>query len=495
MKEHLDEHTIELYVLNPSMLESDLRRRVAEHLGRCVGCADLEQRFRSFYADVEKELEKPPSERVSALAAALLSGRRRSLPERSLVRQSKEIRENLDRFSAQSSRRPYPLTRRIAHLIRLYPIRIGAVAAVGIAGIFAFVFLFKPGSTSNPTFLSVERGVMSVYGENGELLWKKAVAGIPDGRSDMPVNIGRVEKRYFLLADIDGDGKNVILLSGPTDPSLKSSFATDTLYCFEGDGSLRWRAGAGSLAVFGDHTYASRQLFIDWTTVKRRNHPPKLFAVVRDYAYSPSKMMELDTQTGYELSAYHNRGHADKLFVTDLTRDGNEELLWGGINDGFNKAFLAVLDAASVSGYAPVPEHFQPVKHQPGSELFFILFPQSRVGKALSTVPYNAVAAITPCASGGVSVNVEDFSVPGDPSLSGSILYSFTSTMSCNNSIPGDGWLGTAQRAPKSLGLSLLHEVEIIQTFKDSLLYWDGSRFVHTSTPSRHRLSPPHIGG
>ncbi len=497
MSVHIDEHTIELYVLDSSTLGEELRQRVADHLGRCVSCADLEQRFRSFYADVEKELQRPATERDAAFAEALLAGRRPSLPERGLTRQSKQLRDELDRVSADVSSRSHSVVRRFSNLVRTYPVRSGVVAAMSFAGMFAVSTLFNSGETGNPTFLKVDQGVMSVFGVQGELLWQKAVIGIPDGRSDVPVNLDLQEKRYFSITDIDGNGKNVVLLSGPAKSTQKSGIGSDTIYCYEGDGSLRWRTAAGSLAVFGESgkTQVSRKLFIDWTTARAKDHAPRLFAIVRDYSYSPSKLAEIDTRTGVELSAYHNRGHAERLLATDVANDGKEELVWGGINDGFNQAFVAILDPENVIGHSPVPQKFHPVDQPPGSELYYILFPQSTVGKALSTAPYNSTAFIFPREGGGVGVSVSDFIRVGDTDLSGGILYSFTPKVTCINSVPGDGWLGSAQRIPESSNFNLSREEEKIRTLKDSLLYWNGDSFVKSPTPNKKNIAKlPGIG-
>lgn len=496
MSQHLDEHTIELYVLDPAVLDADVCQRVKQHLAECAACADLEQRFRSFYAEVERELQKPPTDRDAAFSDSLLAPRRRSLPERGLEHQSARVRDSLEKVSSEVSTPSPSFLRRVTRVIRTHPVRSGVFATFAAAAIVALFSLFKPGTAGNPTFLKVDKGLVSVFGEQGELLWQKLVTGIPDGRSDVAVSLDLQEKRYFSITDIDGNGRNVVLLSGPTPASRKAVLATDTLYCYEGDGTLRWRAGAGSLAVFGESGKAqsTRKLFVDWTTVQRKDHPPKLFAIARDYSYSPAKVAEIDARTGRELSSYHNRGHAQRLLATDVTNDGNEELVWGGINDAYNNAFVAVLDPHNVKGHAPVPDMFHPVSEPAGSEMYYILFPQSPVGKALSTAPYNATNVITPREGGGFNVGAVDFISPQDETLNGSILYSFNSSLRCESSITGDGWIGAAQRA-KHLGFDILLEAERVRTFKDSLMYWNGDGFVNTPTRVMRHGKPAHLGG
>ncbi|MGA9118849.1 MAG: hypothetical protein WB699_05745 [Bacteroidota bacterium] len=56
---HAEEHTLDLYVLNPELLDADLRTALREHLDCCAGCRNLAETIRAFYNELDRHLSGP----------------------------------------------------------------------------------------------------------------------------------------------------------------------------------------------------------------------------------------------------------------------------------------------------------------------------------------------------------------------------------------------------------------------------------------------------
>ena len=266
-----------------------------------------------------------------------------------------------------------------------------------------------------------------------------------------------------------------------------SSFAQDTLHCIEGDGTLRWSAWAGEPVRFGKHeftTHAQMGIYGFQVTRGVDGRLPSLYVVARSTQYFPSKLMRLDPQTGRELERYWHAGAIQKLSLMDVAGDQREEILIGGFNELYGMAFVAMLDQSGLHGCGPGPEDARPDGVTSAGERYYMLFPQTDLGKILSPVPFNVVSGIVPGARPYFQVYVDE-SVRDTAKATATLVYTLDSTMRVVTVVTGNTF--------EKLYDGFFHQGKLAHPrdrfYKDelatSVLYWDGERFVRHHAMNR----------
>ena len=135
-----------------------------------------------------------------------------------------------------------------------------------------------------PSVVVIEGPVMEVRDSGGNLLWNRKFPG--HGGQWLTGN-EQTRRPVARILDIDGDGRPEVLFSyGVND------FEESALYCFEGDGELRWRFGHNARKTFGErefHRFAG--FFIDLVEAGER---PLLLVVSYHARYFPSRLVLLE---------------------------------------------------------------------------------------------------------------------------------------------------------------------------------------------------------
>lgn len=490
--DHIDRHIFETYLLNPKSVSREESVKINEHLTECRLCAEEYRRLQEFYIALEDKLKQQPALRDKEIAERLTDDKHHTLPEQGL-----ELRRRKDSVGEMLDSRAeviVPSKRSGAHKVvtymRMYPMRTATFSALGAAAIALFVLTTRPSRDSNPTFVAVQKAVLTTYNKEGEALWTKSAAGIPDLRSDEQPDVGTIGKRCLSIADFDGNGVNEVLVSGP---DYGGDFSPDTLYCFDQNGSLRWKAGVGQMISFGKQGQAqhSTNFIVDWLVVKRRPEDrDQLFVISHDRIFSPAKLAEIDVKTGIEKQSYFNRGHCAILRSADVDSDGVNELLVAGENDGYNKACIAILDPSRVRGFGPVPDHYQPVDNgMKGSEKYYILFPKTDLGDLVRRAPFNHVREIVITQRGNLIVHINESTGSAELGDQGSVLYTFDHSMNIESVALGDPFRVAYNRYVKEGKLKQPLTPAYTENLKNSILYWDGEKFVNIPASNKRSLN------
>jgi hypothetical protein len=280
---------------------------------------------------------------------------------------------------------------------------------------------------------------------------------------------------------------NEVLLSGVL---TQRPFAQDTLYCFNSDGKLRWKHGVGQAIAFGEMVFtAHSQWIINNFFIIENTERPRLFGLARVDPYFPSKLFELDPKDGRELQNYWHPGHLEHILILDVDLDGKQEIILGGGNNAYNRACLAVLDPSNLSGYGPATPEFAPKNLSKGKEKYYVLFPFTKLGKTIGTNPYNFVYKLIRNRDGSILAYTEE--VPGAPlGRRGGILYTFTSMMKVQTVVGGDSFIKLHGRLVKEGKLQERLGPAYWEELKNSVLYWDGERFVNHVTGNAWYSAP-----
>lgn len=468
---HLSIEDAESYLLRASFISFDQRRLIEEHVKNCIPCSELLRLTEEFHDDLEVSLSKSIPEEVLRLAETVSTQKHRLLlPSKSL---------SLGASSGSDLILSFRLSRlqKYISLFKAHPVFSSSLVLAFSLMIVFFVMKLLPASYSdNPYFARVENSVLNVYNEEGKLLWQKSVPGVPDATNKDLFDSNRGEKRYLNICDIDGTGKNVVLLSGE---NIGGTYKTDSLYCFNFDGSLRWVTGTQLYTDFKGFKDAlkSRWRIIEFMTVKPgRESKPELYVIASDLIFPFSKLMEVDSKTGNVIQSFTNPGRLEKIVSADINGDGRKEIILGGINMAYRRACVAVLDPSYFQGAGPTKEDYFTNSSSEGTEMYYILLPLTDVGRILGLKQLNYTQHLFIDSAG--FLNAKTVEAVGAP-VGGSVFYRFGRGMSVKNVYFDDGFAKLRHELIKEGKIALQDDSTYSGYLRNSVLYWDGKKFVN----------------
>ncbi len=489
-RKHYTEYELEFYARFPGRLSGEERAAIELYVSENPLAAEFVTQMRNFYADLDKALENPPTQADYELADRLLEKKQFFLPVLGLPRkwnmtpkatEKQEISNPLFEVIAESplgeGRRT--LSVRFVQYARRYPVRATGFASIVAAAVFTLVMLFQPKSDTNPVYAKLTNYVLRVYNSEGAQLWTKSMLGYGDNSSftSTPYN------QTLLVADIDGDGKNEVLIFAGSSSQITGD---DTLKCFNNNGTLRWKRVVGAPVLFGER-HSSKNMTWQYTSIFTFSDvasKPRLFGTAGS-EYLPSKLFEMDPRTGKDLQAYWVPGGIDAALPMDIDNDGKKELLIGGNNDAWNRAFLAVLDPSNINGHAPVRGDYVPQNCPPAHEKYYLLFPFTEYGQLLSPeVPTNYLTRLNAQNNGAFTAVVQEVFVTPKSKFDGTIHYTISPVMKIhllfdNPFIKGHEVLEREGKLKDKIGNEyankLIHEI----------LFWDGEKFVNHPTMNK----------
>ncbi len=484
MTGHIDTSVLESAILAPDALGKESLARIRSHLAVCAFCREQFESLSRMYQGVEDELKSPPTERDRQAAGRILPrGLVKRTPEERIIEAYADVVEPYKRSTA----------RRFFRSITLHPYQSSGALLVAGAALALLYTILTPTKDKNPTYAEIKNYVLYAYNRESEVIWKKGVPGMPDWTSrNMPDHERGTPMRFLSVEDVDGGHVNEVLLVGSA-PS--GEFTYDTLYCFERDGSLRWKAGIGPMVSPGQTKTAhhARPRIADFLVMRKSpGFRPQIFVLANEVVYSPTKVFEVSASDGTILQSYFNRGGCSNFIHKDVDLDGNEELLLGGVNDGFNRACLAILDPGSMRGYSPVPPNEMPPGGSGGGEMYYILFPRWGLGQNGGLQIYNHVGQLVDPQGGGIDIAVTEYLLdPGNlQEVEGSLYFSLGPRLSVDRIMADDTVIRIGKLLHKQGKLAAAVTNASFSSLKDSLLFWDGDRFVNTPTMNRNYKNP-----
>jgi hypothetical protein len=485
MSEHPTEYQLQKALLNPHEVTPEEQSGLESHLAECSLCREHLLRLRQFYEGVKVELKSGPTERDRDTAEMILSSHRKALPSEALQRQHEAV---LDAYAEVIEPYRRPLVQRIIWYARVHPVRFAGATAFGVAAVALALLFARPSKDPNPTHGRVQNQVLYVYNKDGEVLWTKPALGMEDqfNNENLAVEGGR---RSITIDDIDGDGvKEVLVISYLPSRLLKaSSFARDSIYCFNRGGDLRWRAGCGEMIRFGEMDFASQgfwEVLSVFFVENRKTSRPQLFALALVSPHWPMKLFELDPKSGRELQSYWNTGGLNMVLLQDLDGDGNLEIVLGGINNAYRRASIVVLDPSRVDGCGPTLPQFTPSAVGRGTEKYYALLPRTDSGELLLTSGYNLIIQLFPVGQNRLKTQTKEDTA----GVAGGVLYTFGPQMQIQSVIADDIFIKRHEQLEKQGKLTKKLGPAYYQELKDSVLYWDGDRFVSTPTMNKYYL-------
>ncbi|MBI5476360.1 MAG: hypothetical protein HY964_06455 [Ignavibacteriales bacterium] len=486
--EHIDINILEKYIISREDITPGELVIITAHLEQCAYCKDHAEKLTAFFNGIEKEMQTEPTEHDKAFAEKLLARNRLALPEKKLALQER-VDNALSTFVEIIEPYRRPLMQRLVRYIQIHPIRFaGATSVTAFAMVLAFLAIPKIVKDNNPAFAKVKDYVLRVYNKNAEEIWSKSVIGIPDCFSENRWQLEGETRRFVLIRDLDSDGKNEVLLTGKLHDA---EYTSDSIYCLNNDGRLKWKTGTGDWIYFGEtgKNHQGNIYINDFCTITEKTSKRlRLFILASVNQFSPIKLFEVDIDDGKILHGYFNRGGTSTVEHSDLNKDGNEEIILAGINDAYNRAYLAILDPDNIDGYAPVTSQYKPVDIKKAEEKYYLLFPLSKLHEFYGKVSYNGIRSLEILKDGKIRVYINEILSINKPDNIKDVgeVYLFRLDLEVEAIAPNDHFIKLNNYLLEHGKLKKSLIPEHLEELKKSILYWDGEKFQNT--PTRNKL-------
>jgi hypothetical protein len=362
----------------------------------------------------------------------------------------------------------------------------GFTGSLAFAGLI-FVLLVYTSTVktkdNNPSYAWVENQVLYVQNENAELLWKKSAPGIQNTNSDVIIKLDNYN--YLLVKDVDNDKVNEVLLWGDT--SNDDGIPSDSIFCYDNMGKIKWKTGGWDFPEFNTKRWRHTRWCVSNMIIVKDNYKKnsRLFVVIYDLLYSPSILLELDGKNGKVIQRFYNVGGTNLIYNFDIDEDGQNEIIIGGVNDPFKRAYIAVFDINNVTGFSPSSEHYLPSEVSFGSYKYYLLFPFTKLGGILGNVIYNNVKYLIRTKE-SLIVATEEVLANNNLDHRSSVLYSLDNEMNVQHVTLGDDFIKSHKRLVEEERLSEKLDSTFFENLKNSVKYWDGEKFVDSVSVNKY---------
>lgn len=336
---HIDENTLELLALGDERTRKR-EKQIRRHLAGCEVCSRLYQEIKSFYEDVEREMESavPPLSRMAA---------------RSLVRKRNELEpyfaEPEVKVASYAEVRAPSVWRRINRFSREHPVgsTIGLFAIAAALALSAGYLWKWAVPDSNPAYvqLNPNQRVMEVFNRRSGLLWSLPVLRI----EELDQYQSNFNAHETIVSDLEGDGTNEVITAAP----LPGNDYYSPLRVYNGKGGLeRSRTFEdGDVTFAGEHYYSTfKPSFL--ISDRMAGGTENLFVVVNN-GRSPCYLARLDPNLRVIGKYWHYGTFVP--YKSGIVRDSVRYIIITGIDDmgemsGDKSVFVAVLDPTKIVG-------------------------------------------------------------------------------------------------------------------------------------------------
>ncbi len=248
---------------------------------------------------------------------------------------------------------------------------------LAVAGIW-----FASARHGPPALFHHEANALIVTDAQGRETWRRMFEeGLYDGST--PESMLRNRQAWF--GDLDGDGGTELLYA--YHPATIEKHGVN-LFCFSHDGREKWRFVPGKkVSTRALEFPPPYRINCFMPLTPGTDHTRKIVVSSHHISRYPDQVVVL-SHTGAVLGEYWHSGQLAYPDLADLDGDGTEEILLGGISNGYHAATLVVLDPRELGG-ASVEQNpdYQLQGFPPGREKARILFPRTCINRKFH--PYN----------------------------------------------------------------------------------------------------------
>ena len=247
---------------------------------------------------------------------------------------------------------------------------VSAVVSVLLAILFTSLFVMD--FDDNPAILTIEGTTLFVKNKNGKILWTKLVDLV---KAD--INSENPYPRDARIIDINGDGKNEILLTREIDKKIQSVRDYSLLTCYDKNGKVIWDYN------FKDNVSSKREVLnndysiyiIDTLSVSGSK---SLFLRSSNITSFASAIFNIDLQTRKRLpGTFWCSGHIVDVILKDIDNDGKAEVIGLGYDNGYEDAVFFVFEIDTLTKMRPSKSEYLLNNFSLSEMKTYIRFPKS----------------------------------------------------------------------------------------------------------------------
>lgn len=290
-------------------------------------------------------------------------------------------------------------------------------------------------------------------------------------------------QNYF---DVDGDGTNELFWGQTRD--VREEYQAGVIFGRKAaDPNLLWRVPLDYKLEYPNKPYVIGNRFHPIHILAGdflNNQQPEALIVSAHRPFFPGVISRRDAQTGQLISRFVNSGRVQAIEVADLYGDDNNTIIFAGINNAFNMAFIGLIDYDKLHGQSPHTEEYFLNDEEIAKELEYILIPMTKVGESFEgRAAFGQATQIQVLEREKlIQVRVYDFTSQGDndeyPFNRSYLLYYFNYDLSIRGIGSSDGYDLAAELLYGEGAIDEIPDHNYFLEHGEKLLYWNGEEFV-----------------
>nr|BDD47195.1 hypothetical protein 6 [Balneolaceae bacterium] len=320
---------------------------------------------------------------------------------------------------------------------------------------------------------------LHIYNTNGDLI-KTFYAGYRMEVLEERNSTGGYQSQVR-FSDINDDGINEVFF-GISSESKGSRKSTLKAWSVTGD-SLIWELPLQFEINFPrKNSIVEKAYLLNELHITQLENGTKTLIVSADLQpMFPQVIASVDVNSGKIKQTYVHPGHFYDMVMVDMNDDGVEEIIAGGVSNAYWKAAIVALDVSNLEGHSPTRGDYIVKNFEPAEELSYILVPKTILGKSYGlSGKYNRVRRIRASLSdSSLSFEIIDANPPNVTSKNKPYIIAFLDLNTLPKGIgTSDDYDALIKRQYQKGQISQIPDFEYFESFKDSLLHWDGDKFI-----------------
>ena len=468
---HIDEHTLELYVLRAGEIRSRIDE-IEAHLLECQGCRSLVNEMEIFHSQLHGELQNREGKQPVGRSGVVRS------------RSAHEPAASLPELFAPL--RPSVPIGRVHSFVRRHPLVVagGSLGFAMFLGIFATFMTMKSSRESSITdrvpashTFDIASNSLQILNKEEQILWD---ARVDDAREEMDLERGRGISRVVIGDDAEGGNEIITTLPLARYPDHEGQH----LRIFGANKELLKDIHlTANVPYRGRENFYSPYFNLDWILLLKspERNQEEIIVAGNNVGRSPSIIFRLNSAA--EMTGeYFHFGNLMGIYFKDLNGDGKEELIAVGrndVDDSTHEEFpvIAVLDPEKITGETKATACGKYLLSASAAEIYYIRLPWSDIDSASYQRPEVAYLEESDehtlqFASEGISNNGERFA----------FHFQFDHSMNIARVLTNDHVDALHRKLVDDHKLSGSIDRAYLENLKDGVRYWNGKTWVNEVT-------------
>jgi hypothetical protein len=361
---HIDEHTIEMYVLG-SELVMERQEEIEAHFKECHGCHTLAEQMEEFYQKAEEGLEEVIPERAKSKA---------------LIRSRAGLPTMQEPYGFPAHYPPTTPLAKVFYFIRRHPVTVGATSFAVMAALGWFLndairnfSSDKVIKDKNPSYphINPNNATIEIYNKENQLLWF-----VPT-RITSQISQNDLERstQQIIISDLDGDKNNEVITSLQVggDPLSKHPV---TIFSYSGKlvQELNFNEQVNFRGAKYEDTFGANEIICE----DFEGNGKKDIITITNGGRSPNILNRLSNE-GSVLGQYFHFGVGS---IAVINIQGQRRIVYFGENDvnepdSLNFAVICILDPLKIIGKTEASDSRGFGLPVSNADLFVIRFPLS----------------------------------------------------------------------------------------------------------------------